>query len=76
MLQEFCLQIVRTCRSTRIEMPISPKFYERAQKNDSVEMVGAGGVCSLRRITEGVELHFSHLSHTVRMPKPAKLDLG
>ncbi|KRX25427.1 putative protein tag-76 [Trichinella nelsoni] len=39
MLQEFCLQIVRTCRSTGIEMPDSPKFYEQAQKNDSVEMV-------------------------------------
>ncbi|KRY38161.1 putative protein tag-76 [Trichinella spiralis] len=39
MLQEFCLQIVRTCRSTGIEMPDSPKFYEQARKNDTVEMV-------------------------------------
>ncbi|KRX60175.1 putative protein tag-76, partial [Trichinella sp. T9] len=38
-LQEFCLQIVRTCRSTGIEMPDSPKFYEQARKNDTVEMV-------------------------------------
>ncbi|KAL1245929.1 hypothetical protein TSPI_01215 [Trichinella spiralis] len=38
MLQEFCLQIVRTCRSTGIEMPDSPKFYEQARKNDTVEM--------------------------------------
>ncbi|KRY04862.1 putative protein tag-76, partial [Trichinella patagoniensis] len=33
------LQIVRTCRSTGIEMPDSPKFYEQARKNDTVEMV-------------------------------------
>ncbi|KRY08052.1 putative protein tag-76 [Trichinella patagoniensis] len=39
MLQEFCLQIVRTCRSTGIVMPDRPKYYEQAQKNDSVEMV-------------------------------------
>ncbi|KRY41389.1 putative protein tag-76 [Trichinella spiralis] len=39
MLQEFCMQIVRTCRSTGIEMPDSPKFYEQARKNDTVEMV-------------------------------------
>ncbi|KRZ03017.1 putative protein tag-76, partial [Trichinella zimbabwensis] len=39
MLQEFCLQIVRTCRSTGIQMPDNPKFYEQAGKTDSVEMV-------------------------------------
>ncbi|KRZ66081.1 Protein argonaute-3, partial [Trichinella papuae] len=39
MLQEFCLEIVRTCRSTGIEMPDNPKFYEQAGENDSVEMV-------------------------------------
>ncbi|KRX98886.1 putative protein tag-76, partial [Trichinella pseudospiralis] len=33
------LQIVRTCRSTGIQMPDNPKFYEQAGKNDSVEMV-------------------------------------
>ncbi|KRZ83552.1 Protein argonaute-3, partial [Trichinella sp. T8] len=38
-LQEFCLQIVRTCRSTGIKMPDSPKFYEQARKTDTVEMV-------------------------------------
>ncbi|KRX51319.1 putative protein tag-76, partial [Trichinella sp. T9] len=36
---EFCLQIVRTCRSTGIVMPDRPKYYEQARKNDSVEMV-------------------------------------
>ncbi|KRZ00480.1 Protein argonaute-1, partial [Trichinella zimbabwensis] len=39
MLQEFCLEIVRTCRSTGIQMPDNPEFYEQAEKNDSVEMV-------------------------------------
>ncbi|KRZ00352.1 putative protein tag-76, partial [Trichinella zimbabwensis] len=39
MLQEFCQQIVRTCRSTGIQMPDRPTFFEQAGKNDSVEMV-------------------------------------
>ncbi|KRY73109.1 Protein argonaute-2, partial [Trichinella pseudospiralis] len=39
MLQEFCWQVVRTCRSTGIQMPDNPKFFEQAGKNDSVEMV-------------------------------------
>ncbi|KRZ81364.1 hypothetical protein T08_9637 [Trichinella sp. T8] len=36
--REFCLQIVRTCRSTGIEMPDSPKFYVQARKNDTVSL--------------------------------------
>ncbi|KAL1236714.1 hypothetical protein TPS_09236 [Trichinella pseudospiralis] len=39
MLQEFCRQVVRTCRSTGIQMPDNPKFYEQARQNDSVKMV-------------------------------------
>ncbi|KRZ66916.1 putative protein tag-76, partial [Trichinella papuae] len=31
--------MLQTCRSTGIQMPDSPKFYEQAGKNDSVEMV-------------------------------------
>ncbi|KRY63045.1 hypothetical protein T4D_9194, partial [Trichinella pseudospiralis] len=36
--REFCQQIVRTCRSTGIQMPDRPRFFEQAGKNDSVEM--------------------------------------
>ncbi|KRY25604.1 putative protein tag-76, partial [Trichinella spiralis] len=39
MLQEFCLQIVKTCRSTGIQMPDNPKIFEQAGRNDSVEMI-------------------------------------
>ncbi|XP_003368641.1 putative two-component system sensor protein, partial [Trichinella spiralis] len=34
-----CIQIVKTCRSTGIQMPDNPKIFEQAGRNDSVEMI-------------------------------------